>query len=121
MPRKHPRYILEQDTMFRCDDGSRRDRLLEERRRTGVSPDECWSLDYSLACFMVPRLEVFIRGARSFPCRMGSLGKWKAALRKMLYAFRKMRSQDVPWKEGQDARFDEGLRLFREYMLSLWW
>jgi len=115
--KKYPQYVLKQDTMF-CEKDSRKDGYLKVKERTGVSPDECWELGYSLACFMVPRLEMFIMDAVGFPCDMGSEENWKKALRKMLYAFRRIRDEKCL---DDDPKFDEGIGLFKEYMLSLWY
>lgn len=94
------------------------------REKTGVSPDETWSLDVSLAHFMAPRLKAFRQYANGYPAaHFKDMKAWLRAVRKMERAFR------LIIQEGDGKVLDEkrrkqeerGLDLFGKYLCSLWW
>lgn len=104
------------------DDGRAKE-YEEIRRKTGVSPDETWSLDVSLAHFMVPRLKAFRKMAGCCPVCFKDMKSWLRTVQKMERAFR------LIIEEGDGKVLDEkrrkqeerGLDLFRKYLDSLWW
>lgn len=128
-PRKkrYPRYVLDQDTLLAqngmTDEKDRRfrDRLAAIKRRTGICPDECWDLRYSLALFLVPRLKLFKKKTHGWPSfDFKTMEEWEAALDKMIASFeRLMKDRDYGTRE-QDPEFWEGLDLFHRHMLDLW-
>lgn len=95
----------------------------QERSRTGVSPDETWSLDSALARFMVPRLKAFRKHASGHPVCFKSTDAWLRAVRKMEMAFKLIieEGEGKVLNEKQNRQEEEGLDLFRKHMRSLWW
>ena len=104
------------------DDG-RAEEYNKIRKRTGISPDETWSLDVSLAHFMAPRLKAFRKYAGGHPVSFRSHAAWLRTVQKMERAFR------LIIEEGDGKVLDEkrrkqeeaGLDLFRKHLESLWW
>lgn len=104
------------------DDG-RAEEYNKIRKRTGISPDETWSLDVSLAHFMAPRLKAFRKMAAGYPMCFKDMKSWLRTVQKMERAFR------LIIQEGDGKVLDEkrrkqeerGLDLFRKYLGSLWW
>ena len=119
------RYILEQDTMFdyskaiKKKEKARTAEFIKEKKKTGISPDELWSLDYAVAIFLVPRLKLFIERTIGYPTQFKDFDEWKKALKKMLYSMKKIANDDVPLTNNK--RFKEGIELFGKYFLDLWW
>ena len=126
MKKPFRRYILEQVTMFDYRDQtkkekSRTEKLIQIKKETGICPDEIWSLNYSIAVFIIPRLELFIKQTIGIPSPFKTLDEWKTVLRKMLYSMKKIASGEIPFSEKENPKFWKGLDLFHKYFLALWW
>ena len=107
-----------------------------------ISEDELFSLDYTIAKFVLPRLRYYVKDPVSFPCIDGdwSFEKWKAILEKMCFFF----EYAVANGEGTDfdlivhyqkdneiedfdfaqneflGKVEEGKALFCKYYFDLW-
>lgn len=105
------------------DKGDKReDEFSETRRRTGVSPDETWSLDISIARFLVPRLRMFKELTCGYPaCLKGGLDEWRRIIGKMERAFKLIAQDKTTYSESEHNAIEKGLDLFRMYFHSLWW
>ncbi len=92
------------------------------RLQHGWDDSETWSLDYSLAKLILPRLRRFKELANWKPSDL-TWEEWQAALDQMIAAFEYAGSEerwnDVAGK-GQDLH-QEGLELFSKYYFRLWW
>lgn len=101
-----------------------------------VNPKETWCLDYRLAEYILPRLELFKKLNNGYPGRgeMDTPEKWDEALDKMITAFQLVidvdNLHDRYWLSGQfnkdlweedSKKISEGLHLFAEWFQSLWW
>lgn len=107
-----------------------------------VDPKETWDLDYTIAKFVLPRLEYFKKVNNGYPGHdeMDTPEKWDAALDKMINAFRTLasdnyyyaeygiNSDDYPDRKSYLAAIDartteiqEGLMLFAKWYRHLWW
>ncbi len=103
----------------------RRCRRWGQRRIWGWDETEIWSLDWSLAKLILPRLEYFRANLNGWPGTFGDdetvgLKEWEGILDKMLLAFRLVASPKVNFGSEQEAQIEEGLELFGKYMRSLW-
>lgn len=117
--------------------------LIWHRWRYGCDEVECWSLDTTLAVFILPRLRYYRKfeqeqGGGGTPNCVKSRKEWLEILDKMIYAMEACACEDVDaltpeiqlkhnpepycWentkKEGEKVM--EGLRLFGEYFTALW-
>jgi hypothetical protein len=98
-----------------------------------VHPKETWSLDITLAQYIIPRLKLYKKLNDVIPGRLESHDEWDKILDKMIYAFECMSDEscnygvntDLPnWIEEYDKRqkkVKEGLQLFADYFQALWW
>ena len=115
-----------------------------------VNPKETWSLDVTLAKYIIPRLKKFKELENGYPGRdeMDTPEKWDDALDKMIQAFEYVIDYDSYWigdqkydyfslsyEEGREktienlraedirrlAAINEGLQLFAKYYMSLRW
>lgn len=106
-------------------------RDIPHRIKWGCSDKDIWSLDYSLAKWMVPRLKAYISKIHGFPTEPAfmnlgdeaGLAKWKEIVGKMLFAFEyiiKANDECLDVEAWDNEQVIEGLDLFREYYFDLW-
>jgi len=99
-------------------------------KKTGVSFDETWSLDFAISEFILPRLKLFKEIHGGYPMGLTD-EKWNGILDKMIFAFEwnmketnmtdgYMEMSDEEKKEAWE-KYREGMDLFREYFRDLWW
>jgi len=97
-------------------------RFLYQRIRRGFSDDETWGLDYTIGCFVLPRLKRFKELNNGYP---GGLTeeKWDSMLDDMIFAMERAKKDDSLWElnKEQCERATRGARYFGEYFFSLWW
>lgn len=100
---------------------------------------EFFSLDYSLALYIYPRLcefkekyakygtpcyFCFDENGKQYPEEYDSNGKWLEVLDKMILAFKLIIKDDaetIEEDEKNEKLIKEGLDLFAKYYRSLWW
>lgn len=111
-----------------------------QRRTRGWDDSDLWSLDYTLAKWIIPRLERFKEVRNGIPLIEGfefafeenateedfnkAEKEWVRIINKMIRAFTLIVGEndnfellnDREWKE-----INEGLDLFRKYFTNLWW
>ena len=88
----------------------------------GFSDDETWSLDYSLAKLILPRLVRFKKLNIGYPHGL-SEHEWNAKLDGMIVAFEFLGSEER-WDCYEQKKWDEvqeSLNEFAKYYLNLWW
>ena len=91
-----------------------------QRIENGFDESELWSLDYTIARFICPRLKQFSEDVISYPTGM-TCEEWEDKLKQMVKAF-EIIVDDNNWeldKEQVDV-VNNGLDLFREHFFSLW-
>ena len=71
---------------------------------------------------MVTRLKRFKEITNGYPGGL-SEEEWDEILDKMIYAFHLKAEcdSDFDWKEGDKEKFNEGMKLFAEWFVHLWW
>lgn len=96
-----------------------------QRRTKGWDDSDLWSLDWTIAKFIVPRLKRWLEtGIMGHPHTM-THDEWLVCLRKMLRAFELVVDQFEPMASIEEDRkeskeIEEGLSLFSEWYLQLW-
>lgn len=99
----------------RHDEGYRVDRISR-----GFDDSETWSLDCTVAHFIIPRLKRFIEINQCYTNR--SL-HFSECLNKILHAFELVVRHEGArnWSSKEEQEVKEGLKLFSKMFLDLWW
>lgn len=103
-----------------------------QRRVRGFDDSETWTLDYSLAKLISPRLKRFKELKRGVPLFDNidvdkdydlAEAQWEEIIDKMIAAFDLIIVDDgsLFFDEEQQKKVEEGLDLFRKYIFNLWW
>ena len=99
----------------------RQERWKKERDTRGFDSSELWSLDFTIAKFILPRLKAFRAKPYGYP---GSLteDKWNEILDKMIESFDIIVNDDGCWDIIPEKRVlvKTGFDLFHEYFFHLW-
>jgi hypothetical protein len=114
---KEPLYLEKTDKRYKAH--------LKELKETGFSHAETWGLNSVIAEFILPRLKRFKEVQNGYPSNLTEY-QWNIILDKMIFAFDwalthedKDRSEEE-FKDGF-KKFDEGMKLFSENFMDLWW
>lgn len=123
--KKIPRFIYEGDLfLIGLEKGKRaKKRAVQQRKRKakyGFSDDETWSLDYTIACFALPRLKRYKKITKSFPSSMEKIEDWYEILDKIIFSLEAIVEERI-FDTPIDERIQEGCELFGKYFLNLWW
>ncbi len=98
-----------------------------QRRVRGWDNSDTWSLDWTMAKFILPRLKLFKEVNNGYPNGFTSEG-WDEVLDKMIFAM--TAEADGSWnyynEDVEEARaywdkVQEGLELFGTHFTDLWW
>ena len=83
----------------------------KQYKKHGFDDTETWSLDYTIASFILPRLKRYRNMGRGHPTNM-TLKEWNTILDKMIKSF-----EDTA--KGNECS-QEGLELFANHFRNLW-
>lgn len=137
-------YVWNKPTCFIKKDDDRYSTFIQNKKETGISPDETWSLYHNIAVFLVPRLKLFKERQANIGGHPGCFDKqedWLNVLDKIIWSFEQYLIQEMDiapnsyftkYPESDPDRFSkaytdfitdiqEGLHLFAEYFGCLWW
>ena len=95
---------------------------LRKKKGLLISYQEMWSLDYTLAKYILPRLKKFKEVCCGYPCPLTE-DEYEEILNKMIWSFDYIVKEEIHTieeKEKLDKQCQEGLNLFAEYFRSLW-
>lgn len=102
-------------------------RFVAQRLTKGWDDSDTWSLDLTIAEFVLPRLKRFKEVNNGYPGNM-TAAQWDEILDKMIYAMEMIACDDITYNKADveeikdiGNRVDEGCRLFGEYFQGLWW
>lgn len=92
-----------------------------QRRVRGFDDSETWSLDHSLAQWIVPRLKRFRGITVGYPGHL-SEQEWDVILLKMIAAFEFAASEER-WMASHTEyqKHQDGIDLFAKHFWALWW
>lgn len=91
-----------------------------QRRMRGWSDDELWSLDHTIAMFILPRLRRFRDYSNGHP---GTLTEqqWLKKLDDMIYAFSRYEGSDGCCRDdAEPGRYRQGMAAFAMWFGQLW-
>jgi len=94
-------------------------------KKNGFSDSETWSLDSTVAEFIIPRLKRFKEVQNGFPAGLTEKS-WDVIVDKIIFAFEfhLIRDEWSDNKLGFDAayeKYEEGMQLFAKWFHHLWW
>ena len=94
----------------------------KQRQLRGFDDSETWSLTDTICHFILPRLQRFKEINASTPAQLTEQ-EWDAILDKMIVAFQLTCKDNGSriWSEEESKQIKEGLDLFREWFMGLWW
>jgi hypothetical protein len=101
-------------------------RFFGQKITRGFSDDELWSLDYSLAKHILPRLKRFKKFDAGRPGCFETREEWDEVLDKMIFAFEDAvtywdsKEETKGERIQRENRAREGLKLFAKYYHALW-
>lgn len=109
------------------ENDERAKKFKEQRMTRGFDDSETWSLDSTIAKFLVPRLKAFKECKNGYPARMTEK-KWNKILDEMIEGFELYLTHDE-WELCQDKniynekslKVNKALKHFSKYFYDLWW
>lgn len=120
-----PKYIGVPNINFSvADKEDKRERSYAKQRiKRGFDDSELWSLDCTIAQFILPRLIEFKKQTEGYPAHMAGESEWHENLEKMILAFKLVVDGKLIVTHETSIRFkkfDEGISLFKDHFLNLW-
>ncbi len=104
-------------------DDKRENKYSKQRIERGFDDSELWSLDCTIANFILPRLIEFRKQINGYPGHLSNEGEWVDMLDKMIEAFELVtQSKLINHNESsiEYQKFNEGITLFKDNFLNLW-
>lgn len=101
-------------------------RIAKKKGLTKIQDNELWSLDFTLAKYILPRLEKYKNMERmGYPSKLSGEKEWDEILDKMIYSFKYVIERDKYYfdyntEKERIEKYKEGMNLFAEYFMDLW-
>ena len=103
-------------------------RLKKKKGLSKIQDNECWDLDLTIIKFILPRLKKFKEiNINSYPNKCGSIKNWHKIIDKIIWSFQFALdvaelnySNEYRLSKNNWSKYDEGMDLFKEYLLDLW-
>jgi len=115
--KKLPKWMAEKPLFLEPTD--KRYQILEKQIKSrGFCSSELWNLDFTIACFILPRLKAFRKKHFGYPADL-TPEKWNEILDKMILAFEYV-AQGKMYDDVKDDDYKEGIKLFAKYFMALW-
>ena len=119
-----PKYIDVPNICFSLTsiDDDREEVFIQQRSERGFDDSETWSLRDTIANFILPRIKRFDEIKRGTPIGMTE-EEWSVILNKMILSFELIARNNgaMILSDEEMEKMEEGLDLFKEHFLSLWW
>ncbi|MFY8263038.1 hypothetical protein ACOT7R_09080 [Clostridium perfringens] len=103
-------------------------RIAKKKGLLKIREEELWSLDVTLAKYILPRLQKYRNMERmGYPIGLSDGKEWNEILDKMIYAFEYVvkRDESVVYTDYDEEmkkreKYKEGICLFAKYFMELW-
>lgn len=102
----------------------------QQLKENGFCDSETWNLGHCIIAFTLPRLKRFKETHNGYPMGM-SEKQWSEILDKMIFAMEWALKEDAMTddyekltqkeKKANWKKYEEGMKLFSDYLLHLWW
>lgn len=127
--KRDPKYLDVPNINFSLDYGEdREEEYSKQRIEMGFDDSETWSLDHTIASFLLPRMKRFRELTNGYPSCFGSMDEWYEVIDKIISSLEKMVNFDGNTMEMMldeikvyEAEIQEGIDLLAKYFFSLWW
>lgn len=88
-------------------------------KKYGFHFEECWSLDHSIACFVLPRLIQLKKVGATYPNGL-TFEEWQDILDKMIDGFAIIVREEYILNKEKTDMAQEAIDLFAKYYFALW-
>lgn len=103
-------------------------RIRKKKLLSKIRNEELWNLDDTIVKFILPRLQKFkIINTMSYPDKLDSIEEWHKIIDKIIWSFQFAKdvqewnySSEYRADSGNWEKYNEGMDLFKEYLLDLW-
>lgn len=103
-------------------------RIRKKKGLSKITAEEVWSLDMTLAKYILPRLMKYKEiNTMSYPCGFKSVEEWHNVIDKMIFSFDwflsyhgKAKYKTIEEYKRDENKYKEGMNLFSEYFSDLW-
>lgn len=104
------------------ENDDREEKFKQQRIERGFDDSETWSLRDTIANFISPRLTVFRDKTVATPSNLEEK-EWHEILTKMIRAFDLVRREEGTFilTDDEQKEYEEGIELYNEYFMALWW
>lgn len=107
---------------------TREEQWKQQRKERGFDNRELWSLDYTIAEFVLPRLVAFRKQVPDCPCGLTNK-EWKHIISQMIWSFNELVNNEPNHPKGYNKeeldkyfkKYNEGFKLFGKYFCNLWY
>ena len=116
-----PKELKIPNICFTLDDGKSEDseEYKKQRIERGFDDTETFSLDTTIAKFILPRLKRFKEINKAFPEDM-TFEEWNLILDKIIESLELITKPEY-FSSGKNPKIQEGIDLFAKYFRYLWW
>ena len=117
-----PKELKIPNICFSFDDGKseKSEEYKKQRIERGFDDTETYSLDQTIAKFILPRLKRFKEVTVSHPTDM-TFEEWMIILDKITESLEIISKDDFILSLEKEAKIKEGIDLFGKYFTKLWW
>lgn len=123
--KKDPKYLGIPNINFSLiDSGDKREKEYSKQRlKKGFDDSETWSLCSTIFSFTLPRLKRYRDITAAYPSSCKDMNSWIKKLDKMIRAMELYikHEGDIFPSPKEEKEFNKGYKLFKKYMLALWW
>lgn len=88
-------------------------------KKYGFHFEECWCLDHSIACYLLPRLVHLKKVMNTYPDGL-TPEEWDEVLGKMIHGFKLIAEDKLFYNSENLAAAHEAIDLFAKHYFSLW-
>lgn len=121
-------WICDCKSEYEISDDDRNKIWDKQREKLGFDERDTWCLHSRISSYVLPRLKLFKQLNNGRPSSFDTFEEWDEALDKMIKSFEisasifesRLPYEELYTEEGQKM-YKEGMELFKEYFLDLWW
>ena len=116
-------YEWNKPTFYVKKKDERYQKFIDQKKECGFTDEETWSLYNNIALFIAPRLKRFIEiieDGVGTPVGF-TQEEWINILNKMLFSFEKLADENKVYSDEEYQKIQEGMNLFGQHFMSLWW
>lgn len=97
-------------------------RIRKKKGLSKITNQEVYSLNITLAKFILPRIIKFKELADSYPSQLNSIEEWHYILDQIIWSLDKHIKDDLSSKttENEINKYNNGMMLFAKYFADLW-